>query len=131
VPELGSFHAAEFPFIFNRSMPLVTIQPGERPLVDLMQGHWTRFANTGTPNHDASVFWPKYTPWSPLNLDIHLPPSVTEAHRKAECDFWDGLVDALPDRRPKRGAKPLLAPASGCAGRQPRSNLNDTRTRAR
>ena len=98
LPELGSFHAAEFPFIFNRSMPLVAIQPSEQPLVNLMQGYWTRFARSGNANDEAAVFWPKYTPWSQQSLDIHLPePSVTEAHRDAQCDFWDGLVDALPD----------------------------------
>jgi para-nitrobenzyl esterase len=97
-PELGSFHAAEFPFIFDRSMPLVAIQPSERPLVELMQGYWTRFARTGNPNDPGSAFWPRYSLWSPQSLDIHLPePSLTEAHRKPQCDFWDERLDALPD----------------------------------
>ncbi|HMJ12854.1 MAG TPA: carboxylesterase family protein [Polyangiaceae bacterium] len=93
-PTLGAFHAAEFPFIFNRSMPLVAIRESERPLVDLMQGYWTRFARTGNPNGDSSAFWPKYSLFTDETLDIHLPePSVSERHLEARCNFWDSLLD--------------------------------------
>jgi para-nitrobenzyl esterase len=91
VPNLGSFHSAEFPYVFGVDDPLAVTKDDEKPLIPIMQGYWTRFAH-GDPNGAGAVNWPKYTQSADQDLAIDLPmPSVETGRKMAKCDFWDGI----------------------------------------
>lgn len=92
VPGLGSFHAAEFSYVFGFDSPLATTQDTEKPLGDLMRGYWTRFANTGDPNGGGAANWPKYDATADQNYGFDVPTSAVETgYKKAKCDFWDSI----------------------------------------
>lgn len=92
LPGLGSYHAAEFPFIFGFDDPLAVTQDAEKPLIGFMQGYWGRFAHTGNPNGGGAPMWPKYDSKADQNLSLDVPAPKTETgHKSAKCDFWDML----------------------------------------
>jgi para-nitrobenzyl esterase len=89
---LGAFHSAELPFVFGNDSGLAVTQASEKPLVDLVQGYWTRFAKTSDPNGGAAATWPQFTESGDQSLALDLPASTTVTGlKKAKCDFWDGL----------------------------------------
>src|SRR5262249_55990333 len=92
LPGLGSFHAAEFSYIFGFDTPLATTQTDEKPLADLMRGYWTRFGTGLDPNGGGAPTWPKYTAAADGTMGLDVPTSAQEAgYKKAKCDFWDSI----------------------------------------
>jgi para-nitrobenzyl esterase len=92
IPGLGSYHAAEFSYIFGFDTVLAKTQDDELPLATLMRGYWTRFVNTGDPNGGDAPSWPKYTAAGDQNLGLDIPTSALETGtKKAKCDFWDSI----------------------------------------
>lgn len=94
VGNLGSFHSAEIPFVFGHASQLEPNTPtdAEAPLSKAMQGYWGRMATAGDPNGDGAVSWPKYDATTEPDLVLDLTVSTETAFKKADCDFWDGLV---------------------------------------
>lgn len=91
IANLRAFHASELLFVFGLA-GLASLKPDEQPLLDEMQGYWSRFARTGDPNGGGAPTWPKYATSSDKNLSLNLPSSSEETgHKKAKCDFWDTL----------------------------------------
>jgi para-nitrobenzyl esterase len=90
-PGLGVFHIAEVSFVFGVDDGLVTLQPDERPLVDTIQGYWTRFAATGDPNGGSAVSWPKYKATDDASIALNLTTTTRTGYKMATCDFWDAL----------------------------------------
>jgi para-nitrobenzyl esterase len=91
IPNLGAFHASELLFVFGAA-GLASLKPDEQPLLDTMQGYWTRFARNGDPNGGSAPSWPKYAASGDQNQSLDLPTSSAETgHKKAKCDFWDTL----------------------------------------
>lgn len=89
---LGSFHAAEFTYVFGFDTPLATTQPDEKPLADLMRGYWTRFATSADPNGTGAPTWPKYDATGDQVLGLNVAKSAAETgYKKAKCDFWDSV----------------------------------------
>jgi para-nitrobenzyl esterase len=89
---LGSYHAAEFSYIFGFDTILAATQDDENPLATLMRGYWTRFVNAGDPNGGGALAWPKYTAAGDQNLGLDIPtPTVETGSKKAKCDFWDSI----------------------------------------
>jgi para-nitrobenzyl esterase len=88
IADLGVFHAAELPFVFNTGdvFPFGRIGTAQRPVADAMQDAWTTFAATTKPG-DA---WPRYD--ASDQLYVLGPTSQTRSgHKAARCDFWDSL----------------------------------------
>ena len=88
---LGVFHIAEASFVFGVDDGFVTLQPDERPLVETMQGYWTRFAATGDPNGGSAVPWPRYAATDDPSIALNLTTAARTGYKMATCDFWDAL----------------------------------------
>jgi para-nitrobenzyl esterase len=91
LPELGVFHSAEIPFLFNSDprFPLGRVGSGQ-PVADALQGYWSRFAATGDPD-GGDVAWPRYATGDERALVIDLATTVRSGHKAELCDFWDAL----------------------------------------
>jgi para-nitrobenzyl esterase len=86
---LGTFHSAEIPYVFgNDNFPLATVGTSGMPLAAAMQGYWTRFAATGSPD-GGDVAWPGAA--NDQVLELHDPVTATSTLPAAPCDFWDAL----------------------------------------
>jgi para-nitrobenzyl esterase len=91
LPNLGAFHSAELPFVFDNTYVTYTISGPEIALSMSMQGYWTRFAAAGDPNGSGAVTWPKYDVAGDQDLTLDLT-IVADTHLdQAHCDFWDPL----------------------------------------
>jgi para-nitrobenzyl esterase len=62
------------------------------PLVDVIQGYWTRFAKSGDPNGAGAVEWPRYTEASDQHMILATPPTSGAGLSKEDCDFWDDVI---------------------------------------
>ena len=94
-PDLGAFHSAEIPFIFDNPYVFISITEEDRPLAKAMQGYWTRFARAGNPNPDPlrnTIQWPAYRAAGDTHLGLDLTIATGTGLRKEACDFWDGLL---------------------------------------
>jgi para-nitrobenzyl esterase len=74
------------------------VTPPTPSVLRAMQRYWTTFARTGDPN-DGEVAWPKYEPAQPALLRLAEPLSKADDASQPDCDFWDGVYDAIASRR--------------------------------
>jgi para-nitrobenzyl esterase len=89
--DLGAFHAADVPFVFQNPFITVRLNAEERALSDQIQGYWTRFAATGDPNGADAVAWPAYDATTDQHLTLDLTLGADSALKKDRCDFWDTI----------------------------------------
>jgi para-nitrobenzyl esterase len=90
--DLGAFHSAEILFVFGNSlMRIVNLSVEDQPLVDAMQGYWTRFAATGDPNGGEEPSWPTYNEEADQHQVLDLEVRTESGLRSDRCDFWDGI----------------------------------------
>ncbi|HLK37971.1 MAG TPA: carboxylesterase family protein [Polyangiaceae bacterium] len=91
-----AFHSSELPYVFGASYVLGSVDSANQPLVDAIEGYWTRFARTGDPNGGSDPMWPVYTTAADQSLKLDTSISVTTAVDKANCDFWDTVTIIAP-----------------------------------
>ena len=89
--DLRALHGAEIAYVFGSPPPPTE---DDRVLGDSIQGYWTRFARSGSPNHHGLFRWPRYTDRTDRRLDLDVQPSVLTAFRRPECEFWWSVYDA-------------------------------------
>jgi para-nitrobenzyl esterase len=72
---LGVFHSSEYPYIFGTTGEL-TRDWGEDDarMTQLMQGYWTRFARTGSPNGADLPHWPLFREGHPTVMQLQPKP---------------------------------------------------------
>lgn len=98
---LGAFHAAEIPFVFDSSEPILGLSDDDKVLTDLMVMAWTNFAKTGNPNGGDLLNWPEYKGqnWMHFSGNTGRPIAVLETEiRKAKLDTLEvGLIQKLEE----------------------------------
>lgn len=115
---LGAFHAAEIPFVFDSSEPILGLSDDDKTLTDTIVTAWTNFAKTGNPNGDGVPNWPEYGGQNWMHFSGNTGRALAEVEtnlRKAKLDaLQTGLVLKL---------KELDAEISGASGEA--GSLND------
>jgi para-nitrobenzyl esterase len=91
-----AFHSSELPYVFGNKYLLGSVPDAGLPLVDAMEGYWTRFAQSGDPNGGSDPSWPAYTTAGDQNLNLDTSITTGTGLDKANCDFWDSYVAANP-----------------------------------
>jgi len=59
--QLGAYHGAELPYVFDRHDEWLTTADQDRALSALIMDYWVQFATTGNPNGAGSSHWPEYS----------------------------------------------------------------------
>ena len=83
---LGAFHAAEIPFVFDSSEPVLGLSDDDKALTDIMVSAWTNFAKTGNPNGKDVPNWPEYKGqnWMHFSGNTGRPIAVVERNLRGE-----------------------------------------------
>lgn len=96
---LGAFHAAEIPFVFDSSEPILGLSEDDEALTKTMVTAWTNFAKSGNPNGGDLPNWPEYAGqnWMHFSGNTGKPIAALETDiRKAKLDVLEtGLVQKL------------------------------------
>lgn len=85
---LGADHLAEIGYVFG-SIELP--DKVDRDVASAIQGYWTRFADTGDPNGEGAVVWPRYMAQLDERISFEAPIAVLSGFRRAECELWADL----------------------------------------
>jgi para-nitrobenzyl esterase len=91
-----AFHSSELPYVFGSAYLLGSVPDAGAPLVDAIEGYWTRFAATGNPNGGSDPNWPAYATAGDTNIDLDTTITTGSGLEKSSCDFWDSLVAQYP-----------------------------------
>ena len=89
--DLGSFHAAEVPFVFGTTFVGSKVSDEDQPVSKAMMGYWATHAGDGSPSDDADLVWPPYDPTTDPYLRFAHPIAAGEGLNTESCDFWDGI----------------------------------------
>ena len=98
---LGAFHAAEIPFVFDSSEPILGLSEDDKALTEIMVTAWTNFAKTGDPNGDGVPNWPEYNGQNWMHFSGNTGRDIAAVEidiRKAKLDVLEtGLVQKLQE----------------------------------
>lgn len=96
--DLGSFHSAEVKFVLGNPSQLLSqpLTDEEITLSKALMGYWSRFADKADPSGGDALAWPKYEQASDENIVLDMKVSTQSGLKKDLCDFWDGVVVAVP-----------------------------------
>ncbi len=86
---LGAFHAAEIPFVFDSSEPVLGLSDDDEVLTRIMVDAWTNFAKTGNPNGGTVPDWAQESGqnWMHFSANTDYPVVAAETDiRKAKLD---------------------------------------------
>ena len=87
--QLGVFHGTDLFYVFQDA-DFIMNKDG-LALADIFNHFWTSFAATGRPSSPGSLTWPRYNVSADINMDLDLPPALTQGLKKEKCDFWERL----------------------------------------
>lgn len=93
--ELGAFHGAEVPYVFDSLARETWIPRNEddEDLADAMADYWVRFAATGDPNGGDAPVWPAYDAGSRRHIIFGDEISSGEGVRDVQCQIFDSLQE--------------------------------------
>ena len=101
--DLGAFHAAEIPYVFNnldRSDWVLTA--ADREVARLLSGYWRNFARSGDPNGDGLPHWPAFDEEQGRALELEPSPRVIEHHLKEKLDVMDAYFAVFKLPKPTK-----------------------------
>jgi para-nitrobenzyl esterase len=90
--ELGAYHGAEIPYLFDTHDDWLPTAAADRELGRTMAGYWLRFAASGNPNDDENPGWPV---WDASAAVLEFGDRVI-AGRHPETDLCRALAGKAP-----------------------------------
>jgi len=86
--QLGAYHGAELPYVFNTHDPWLPTDNIDRQLTTAINRYWLKFAASGSPN-DKRATWPVFQPTEPQQLVFANSIYPSESAEQALCtDFF-------------------------------------------
>ena len=89
---IGAFHAAELPFVFDTSEPILGYSDEDKVLTQQMVRYWTNFAKSGNPNGEGLPEWPAYNGENWLAMEAN-----TNAQTRTVKNWRGEKLDALSE----------------------------------
>ncbi len=81
----------ELPYVFGN--PSAVLAPVLNESVRAtVQGYWSQFAHTGSPNQDGLPQWPLYDAVSDMSMSLQEVSTVEQGLAATTCDFWSSLA---------------------------------------
>jgi len=87
-PEVGTFHGAEWAYIFDDTLFATRDLTARHMLHDLFQNAWGNFARSGNPNGESVPQWDTFDAARDNYLDISESPQNRDGLRAGYCDYW-------------------------------------------
>ncbi len=101
--ELGAFHTAEIPYVFNDlAQRAWRYRDYDHELADAMSSYWTNFAATGDPNGKGLPTWVPYDLTTEPYLEFGDAVTLRYHLLKKQLDF----LDRLQQRRATSNLRP-------------------------
>ncbi len=91
-PAMGSYHAAEIAYVFQRPWALGDpgdFTPRQRALSERIQQAWGAFARTGRPASAGQTAWEIFDGQRPYALSVHQTGYVEDFAARHRCTFWN------------------------------------------
>lgn len=111
---LGAFHAAEIPFVFDSSEPILGLTEEDEALTEMMIAAWTNFAKSGNPNGGNLPNWLPHQGENWMHFSANTEWDIAEAYtniRDAKLNTLEtGLIKKLEAlNQATDGTGPLVA----------------------
>lgn len=68
--QLGAYHGAELPYVFDRHDPWLPVEDTDSRLTAAMMDYWVQFARNGDPNPGGWPVWPAYSRQAPAVMEL-------------------------------------------------------------
>ncbi len=86
---LGTFHAAEIPYVFGLDGVLgEAVTSHQLQTRAAIMQYWGNFARTGNPNDNELSHWPLYTAETQQHLQLDQSVEVAAYLRQSYCEYW-------------------------------------------
>jgi para-nitrobenzyl esterase len=68
--QLGAYHGAELPYVFDRHDSWLPVEVADSRLTAAMMDYWVQFARSGDPNLGGQPAWPAYSGQEPAVMEL-------------------------------------------------------------
>ncbi|WP_427453666.1 carboxylesterase/lipase family protein [Litorimonas sp. WD9-15] len=92
---LGAFHAAEIPFVFDSSEPILGLTEDDKALTEMMVSAWTNFAKSGDPNGGNLPNWEPHQGENWMHFSANTSWDIAEALDNVRVEKLNALETGL------------------------------------
>ena len=83
--EMGAYHGAELPYVFNTHDSWLPTDTDDRALSHIMMDYWVSFARTGDPNTASQIEWNSFEDGGEHVLQLDVRPAMISHPSEVLC----------------------------------------------